>query len=138
MSDRSVFVDTNILVYAHDRDAGDKYLAAKSALASLWDRPLPPSISIQVLQEFYVNLLRKRVEGGTAREIVLNYLEWDVVENDRALLLKGMRLRDTLRLSFWDALIVAAARTAGAKELWSEDFNPGQDLEGIVVVNPLK
>lgn len=138
MSDRSVFVDTNILVYAHDRDAGDKYLAAKSALASLWDRPLPPSISIQVLQEFYVNLLRKRVEGGTAREIVLNYLEWDVVENDRALLLEGMRLRDTLHLSFWDALIVAAARTAGAKELWSEDFNPGQDLEGIVVVNPLK
>lgn len=138
MRDKSVFVDTNILVYAHDRDAGDKYLAAKSALASLWDRPLPPSISIQVLQEFYVNLLRKRVEGGTAREIVLNYLEWDVVENDRALLLKGMRLRDTLRLSFWDALIVAAARTAGAKELWSEDFNPGQDLEGIVVVNPLK
>jgi predicted nucleic acid-binding protein len=138
MSDKSVFVDTNILVYAHDRDAGDKYLAAKSALASLWDRPLPPSISIQVLQEFYVNLLRKRVEGGTAREIVLNYLEWDVVENDRALLLEGMRLRDTLRLSFWDALIVAAARTAGAKELWSEDFNPGQDLEGIVVVNPLK
>ncbi len=138
MSDKSVFVDTNILVYAHDRDAGDKYLAAKSALASLWDRPLPPSISIQVLQEFYVNLLRKRVEGGTAREIVLNYLEWDVVENDRALLLEGMRLRDTLRLSFWDALIVAAARMAGAKELWSEDFNPGQDLEGIVVVNPLK
>lgn len=138
MSDRSVFVDTNILVYAHDRDAGDKYLAAKSALASLWDRPLPPSISIQVLQEFYVNLLRKRVEGGTAREIVLNYLEWDVVENDRALLLEGMRLRDTLRLSFWDALIVAAARMAGAKELWSEDLNPGQDLEGIVVVNPLK
>ena len=138
MSAKSVFVDTNILVYAHDRDAGDKYLAAKSALASLWDRPLPPSISIQVLQGFYVNLLRKRVEGGTAREIVLNYLEWDVVENDRALLLEGMRLRDTLRLSFWDALIVAAARMAGAKELWSEDFNPGQDLEGIVVVNPLK
>lgn len=138
MSAKSVFVDTNILVYAHDRDAGDKYLAAKSALASLWDRPLPPSISIQVLQEFYVNLLRKRVGGATAREIVLNYLEWDVVENDRALLLEGMRLRDTLRLSFRDALIVAAARMAGAKELWSEDFNPGQDLEGIVVVNPLK
>jgi predicted nucleic acid-binding protein len=138
MSDKSVFVDTNILVYAHDRDAGDKYLAAKSALASLWDRPLPPSISIQVLQEFYVNLLRKGVGGATSREIVLNYLEWDVIENDRALLLEGMRLRNTLCLSFWDALIVAAARMAGARELWSEDFNPGQDLEGIVVFNPLK
>jgi predicted nucleic acid-binding protein len=137
MSDDPVFVDTNILVYAHDKDAGDRYLIAKAQVESLWNRQILPSISVQVLQEFYVNLVRKKVKASDAREAVLNYLEWDVIDNDRALLLEGMRLQQTWRLSFWDALIIAAAKRAKAKELWSEDLNPGQSFEGIVVINPL-
>jgi predicted nucleic acid-binding protein len=97
-----------------------------------------PSISIQVLQEFYVNLIRKKVKASDVRETAMNYLEWDIIQNDRHLFLEGMRLSDKYSLSFWDALIVAAAKTAKAKELWSEDLNPGQDYEGVVVVNPLE
>ena len=137
MSNDPVFVDTNILVYAHDKDAGDKYLLAKAKVESLWNRQILPSISVQVLQEFYVNLVRKKVKASDAREAVLNYLEWDVIDNDRALLLEGMRLQETWRLSFWDALIIAAAKRAKVKELWSEDLNPGQNFEGVVVINPL-
>jgi predicted nucleic acid-binding protein len=137
MRDNPVFVDTNILVYAHDKDAGEKYLIAKSKLESLWNRPILPSISIQVLQEFYVNLIRKKVKASDARESIMNYLEWDVIENDRALLLEGMRLHATWSISLWDALILAAAKRAKAKELWSEDLNPGQIYEGVAVINPL-
>ena len=137
MSNDPVFVDTNILVYAHDRDAGDRYRLAKSTVESLWNRQILPSISVQVLQEFYVNLVRKKVKASDAREAVLNYLEWDVIDNDRALLLDGMRLQETWRLSFWDALIIAAAKRAKVKELWSEDLNPGQTFDGVVVINPL-
>ena len=137
MSDKPVFVDTNILIYAHDKDAGKKYLAAKAAMELLWNRPILPSISIQVLQEFYVNLIRKKVKASDVRETVINYLEWNVIHNDRHLLLEGMRLKDKFSLSFWDALIVAAAKTAKTKELWSGDLNPGQDYEGVVVINPL-
>jgi predicted nucleic acid-binding protein len=137
MSDEPVFVDTNILVYAHDRDAGDKHLEAKAAVESLWNRAILPSVSIQVLQEFYVNLIRKRVKTSKAREAVMNYLEWDVIENDRNLLLDGMQLQEKWALSFWDALIVAAAHKARAHELWSEDLNPGQDYDGVFTVNPL-
>jgi predicted nucleic acid-binding protein len=138
MSDKPVFVDTNILIYAHDRDAGEKYRTAKVVVESLWNRPILPSISIQVLQEVYVNLIRKKVKASDVCETVMNYLEWDVINNDRNLLLEGMRLKDKFSLSFWDALIVAAAKTAKAKELWSEDLNPGQNYEGVVVFNPLE
>ncbi len=138
MSDDQVFVDTNILVYAHDKDAGDKYRMAKEKVGSLWNRPLLPSISIQVLQEFYVNLIRKRVNASDAREAVMSYLEWDVIDNDRLLLLEGMRMREKWSISFWDALILAAAKRAKARELWSEDLNPGQRYEGVVVVDPLE
>ncbi len=137
MSDEPVFVDTNILVYAYDRDAGDKYAAAKAAVESLWNRALLPSISVQVLQEFYVNLIRKGVSASEARETVMVYLEWDVIDNDRSLLLEAMRLHEKWSVSFWDALIVAAAKKAKVRELWSEDLNPGQNYEGISVVNPL-
>jgi predicted nucleic acid-binding protein len=137
MSDKQVFVDTNILIYAHDRDAGDKYQTARTVVEALWHRPIMPSISIQVLQEFYVNLISKNVKASDARETTVNYLEWDVIDNDRKLLLEGIRLKEKLSISFWDALIVAAAKTAKAKELWSEDLNPGQNYEGVVVVNPL-
>ena len=133
-----VFVDTNVLVYAHDKDAGDKYRIAKEKVQSLWDRPLLPSISIQVLQEFYVNLIRKKVTPSDARDVVMSYLEWDVIDNDRLLFLEGMRIREKWSISYWDALVLAAAKRAGATELWTEDLNPGQRYEGVVVVNPLQ
>lgn len=137
MSASPVFVDTNILVYAHDRDAGEKHRIAREKIASLWKEPLPPSISIQVLQEFYVNLIRKDVPTAEARQTVVDYLDWNVVDNDRALLLEGIHLRERWQVSFWDALILAAAQRAGTRSIWSEDLNTGQDYGGVVAVNPL-
>jgi predicted nucleic acid-binding protein len=137
MSDRAVFVDTNILVYAHDTDAGDKGKVAARKLTELWDSGFPASISVQVLQELYVNLLRKGVTQRAARETVSDYFVWQVIDNDRTLFAQAMEEQARWKLSFWDASILAAARRAAARVLWSEDFSPGQDYGGVVVVNPL-
>jgi predicted nucleic acid-binding protein len=138
MSEDQIFVDTNILVYAHDLDAREKHDTAVKKVSELWDRELAPSLSVQVLQEFYYNLIKKRVAIPTARAAVLDYLEWDVIENDRSLLVEGIAAQERWKSSFWDALIIAAAKRAKATILWSEDFNSGQDYDGIVVVNPLR
>ena len=137
MPSRGLFVDTNLLVYAHDRDAADKHDRAKALVAELWDRPLLPAISVQVLQELYVNLIRRKVSDSEARQTVEDYCVWHVVENDTALLLEGIEIRERLQSSFWDALILAAAKRAKAGTIWSEDFNTGQDYDGVVAVNPL-
>lgn len=136
MSANQVFVDTNLLVYAHDKDAREKHQIAKEKVSSLWARSLFPSVSIQVLQEFYVNLLRMGIKPSDARETVTSYLEWDVIDNDRSLFLEGMQIKERYKISLWDALILAAAKRAKAKELLSEDLNSGQDYDGVVVVNP--
>ena len=137
MQNRQIFVDTNILVYAHDRDAADRHRTAKDRVADLWNRPMAPAISVQVLQELYVNLIRKDVSADDARQTVTDYCAWHVVDNDCALLMEGIGLRERWQTSFWDALILAAAKRAQAGVIWSEDFNTGQTYDGMVVVNPL-
>lgn len=137
MPNDQIFVDTNILVYAHDRDAADKYLRARERVAELWHRPLSPAISVQVLQELYVNLIRKGVPDQEARQTIADYRAWQVIDNDGALLMEAIDLRKRLQMSFWDALILAAAKRAQVSAIWSEDFNTGQNYEGIVAVNPL-
>lgn len=137
MSDNHVFVDTNILVYAHDKDAGRKHVTARQLIAGLWERSSPPGISIQVLQELYVNLVRKKIPPKTARDIVRDYLQWDVAPGDSALLVDAMSLSERWNISYWDAGIIAAARRTGAAILWSEDLSDGQDYGGVKVVNPL-
>jgi predicted nucleic acid-binding protein len=132
-----VFIDTNILVYAYDLDAGEKHRIAKDKVSSLWHRELLPSISVQVLQEFYVNLIRKKIAAEIAGDIVSHYLEWDVIDNDRFLFIEGLRWKEKWKLSYWDALILAAAKKARAKEVWSEDLASGHKYDGIVVLNPL-
>jgi predicted nucleic acid-binding protein len=137
MRDEQVFVDTNILVYAYDRDAGLKHLKAKETIRNLWARSIPPAISVQVLQEFYVNLTRKGVEESHATALVEAYLRWTVVDNDKEVLLEGIRLRRRYKVSLWDALILAAAMRAGAAVLLTEDLTLGQRYEKVRVVNPL-
>ncbi len=137
MSDETLFVDTNILVYAHDRDAGERHQAARALVKKLWTELKPPSVSVQVLQEFYVNLMRKSVPEKEASAAVQDYLNWYIVDNDRNLLTSGIEERLRYKLSLWDGLILAAARRAGANVLWTEDFNTGQDYDGILAVDPL-
>ena len=132
-----IFVDTNILVYAHDLEAGLKHQKAKDLVAESWHHSPPPCVSIQVLQELLVNLRRKGVGPKDARHTVEDYMHWRIVENTRSLFASGLDEMDRWQISLWDAMILAAARYAGAKIVWSEDLSEDQDYDGIEIVNPL-
>lgn len=132
-----IFLDTNILIYAHDVDAGDKHTEAAQLVRGFWDRREIPAVSIQVLQEMHVNLVRKGVPLADSSDTVCRYLAWRVIENTQSLLRQALALQQRWQLSFWDAAVVAAAQQAGAAELWTEDLTAGQHFGGLVVVNPL-
>lgn len=132
------FVDTNVLVYAEDLDAGPKRQRALDLVGRLWDER-SGVLSVQVLQEFYVTVtakLKRPLGREAATRIVEEYLTWDVVENTGAVLLGGIELARRSGLSFWDGLVVEAARRRGCERLYSEDLNPGQVIVGVLVVNP--
>jgi predicted nucleic acid-binding protein len=134
------FVDTNILMYAHDTSAGAKHERAKALVEDLW-RQRSGVVSTQVLQELCVNLRRKAghpVDLRTAREIVADYLSWDVVTNTGESILEALQLEERYQISFWDALVVQAAEASGAAILYSEDLSDGQTYRGVRVVNPLR
>ena len=134
------FVDTNILIYAHDPGSGARHEAAKSLVSRLW-RQRSGVISTQLLQELYVNLrkvARKPIAQVEAKGVLTDYLAWEVVVNDGAALLEALEFESRYRLSFWDALIVQAANAAGAEELCSEDFNHGQVYGMVTAVNPFR
>ena len=94
-------------------------------------------MSVQVLQELYVNLYRKGISIPEARTTVQDYAAWNVVENRFSLLEEGIDEMERWQLSFWDSLILAAARRAGASVIYSEDFSSQQDYGGIRVQNPI-
>jgi len=132
------FVDTNVLVYAEDRDAGSKHTVARNLVADLWHSG-EGVLSVQVLQEFFVTVTRKIPRPLAPQEagaIVEQYLTWRVVENTGELLLAGIRLASTLKVSFWDALILEAARVERCDRLWTEDLNHGQRVGDLTIVNP--
>jgi len=139
MNDR-VFVDANVLVYAHDLDAARKYQVASQLVEELWANHLG-IVSIQVLQEFYVTIttkIAKRVSKTTAAHYVADYFVWPVVRPSVATLRKAFEIETQNRLSFWDAMIVSSAFQSGAKKILSEDLNPGQRIAGIAIVNPFQ
>lgn len=131
------FIDTNILIYAHDLDAKEKQTIAKKTLAELWtDRT--GFLSTQVLQEFYVNVTRKLpkpLSKTHARSVVERYAIW-CVETTPAEISVAFRIEDEAKIGFWDALICAAALKTGAEQILSEDLNASQKIAGIRVVNP--
>jgi predicted nucleic acid-binding protein len=132
------FVDANILVYAEDRDAGSKHTIARDLVANLW-RSGEGVLSVQVLQEFFVTVTRKLprpLSPDQALTIVEQYLTWRVVENTGDLLLAGIRLASVLKVSFWDALVLQAARVERCDRLWTEDLNHGQRIGDLTIVNP--
>ncbi len=134
-----IFVDTNILVYAHDLSTGDRHAKAFSIIESLWEAETGV-LSTQVLQEFYVTVTRKiknPLKPTDAREIIRNYLAWPVQINDPEMTIQASEIAEKNNLSFWDALIVAAALRLQAKKIITEDLNHGQIIEGILIGNPL-
>ncbi|MFZ0522283.1 MAG: PIN domain-containing protein [Candidatus Acidiferrales bacterium] len=131
------FVDTNVLIYAHDVDAPAKHQIAHALLRELWSERTGV-LSLQVLQEFYVNVTRKiatPLSKKSARLIVDSYAIW-CTETTPAELSSAFRIEDESQIGFWDALIVAAAARSGANRILSEDFNPGQRINGILIENP--
>jgi predicted nucleic acid-binding protein len=133
------FVDTNILMYAHDRSAGAKHERAAALVEELW-RDRSGIVSTQVLQELCVNLRRRAgrpLDAKATRDIVADYLTWRVVVNGGDSILEALELQERYRISFWDALVVGAAQFSGADVLYSEDFSDGQLYGPVRVRNPL-
>ena len=136
MSDKT-FVDTNVLIYAHDVDAQAKHETAKSVLRELWSQRTGV-LSMQVLQEFYVNVTRKiasPLPKDVARRLVNTYAIW-CVETTPTEIAAAFRIEDESRIGFWDALIVASAAKCGATRILSEDLNAQQRIAGVRVENP--
>jgi predicted nucleic acid-binding protein len=134
------FVDSNILIYAHDLDAGVKRERAMTKLRELWDSGTG-RLSVQVLQEFYVNATQKLdtpVARSTAREVITAYGAWVRHATTVETIIRAAEISELARISFWDALIVASAEEADADEVLSEDLSDGQAIVGIRIVNPLK
>jgi predicted nucleic acid-binding protein len=136
MNDRT-FIDTNILIYAHDVDAGARHTIAREIVRELWSSR-SGVLSMQVLQEFYVNVTRKiasPLSREIARGIVNSYTAW-CVDTGVEEISTAFRIEDEARIGFWDALILAAARKARAIRVLSEDLNAGQRIAGIGIENP--
>ncbi|MBI4613442.1 MAG: PIN domain-containing protein [Planctomycetes bacterium] len=132
------FVDSNVLVYRHARDETAKRKRADSILGALW-RERIGRVSDQVLHEFYVVATRKiarPVAPEVARKEVRLLERWSPIPGSAALRESAWRLEDRFGLSWWDALIVAAAQAAKCRYLLSEDFGDGQDYEGVLVIDP--
>lgn len=132
------FVDTNVLVYAHDSSAGPKHDRAASLVEDLWESG-DGVISTQVLQELCVSLQRKVASPRTTEEIgnlIRDYLSWSVIINTPDAIIDALATQQRYQLSFWDALIVCAAESSGASLLYSEDLSDGQTYGSVQVVNP--
>jgi predicted nucleic acid-binding protein len=134
------FVDSNVLIYAHDRGAGTKYIRAQEILKVLWGERRGV-LSTQVLQEFCVNARRKALRPVSRlelREAIRDLLQWEIVVNFGDAVLGAMEIEEQYQLTFWDAMIVQAAESASCEVLYSEDFAHGREYEGVLVVNPFE
>jgi predicted nucleic acid-binding protein len=132
------FVDTNVLIFAHDIDAGHKHEIAKAVLRELWAERAG-LLSTQVLQEFYVNATRKiktPLSKPEARSVVDTYAAWCVDGITPTDVSAAFQIEDRARIGFWDALILAVAVRSGARRVLSEDLNSGQAIAGLTIHNP--
>ena len=133
-----IFLDTNIIVYAHDRSSGRKQTVAKEIMDYLWISR-KGVISVQVLQEFYVCVTKKILNPLLIKnaKVILEYLStWDIISNDKYLTLKAIDVQERYRFSFWDSLIIQAAVQGQARILFSEDLPGGQIVKDVKILNP--
>lgn len=136
MKNGPIFVDTKVLVYAHDRHAGCKQQVAARLLEVLWEGR-KGRLSAQVLSELHAVLLQKF--GLTMEDVAAlgkAYRVWCTVDTSPALIEQGIDLMKRHQLAFFDSLIVAAVIASGSRLLLSEDFNAGQACDGIRALNP--
>jgi predicted nucleic acid-binding protein len=130
------FVDTNVLIYAHDFSAGRKQATAADLLLRLADRNCG-ALSIQVLSEFYSITTRKlRLSSRRADELIAGFAGWTIHGSGYSDLLQASRLHQEHGVSWWDALIVNSAMELGCTTLWTEDLQHGQQFGAVTVRNP--
>jgi predicted nucleic acid-binding protein len=133
------FIDSNVLIYANDKDEVVKQRVAIEALDELWTTS-SGVLSVQVLEEFYSVVTRKlktRASRALAQEVVQLYSQW-CEETTAREIQAAFRIESITQISFWDALIVASAAQCGATRILSEDLNHGQIIDGIEIVNPFR
>lgn len=134
------FVDTNVLIYAHDPRSGAKQAKAIGLLQELWDSRIGV-LSTQVLQEFCINARRRASRPLSPREtngILQDLLRWEIFVNTAASVVRALELEERYGISFWDALIVQAAQGSGTTTLYTEDLADGQMYGTVRAVNPFR
>ncbi len=131
-----IFIDTNLFVYSIDQKEPEKKEQARQILKKIVNIH-QPVISTQVIKEFYVVATTKlKAEQLIVKNIIHNFRNMEVVNNDLELIEQAIDISVISKLSFWDSLIIAAAEKANCEFVFSEDFNAGQTYRGVMVVDP--
>ncbi|OQW97604.1 MAG: hypothetical protein BWK77_01325 [Verrucomicrobia bacterium A1] len=134
------FVDTNVLVYGRDASEVGKQPVARLWMQRLWEERAGRT-GIQVLNEYFVTVTTRLKPGLPAVDAwrdVTRLFAWNPTPLDRHVLARAREIQVRFRLSWWDSLIVAAAGVSGCSHLLTEDLQDGQNLEGVLVVNPFR
>jgi predicted nucleic acid-binding protein len=133
------FLDTNILLYSISRDAREA--AKRERAVALLERD-EGALSVQVLQEFYVQATRSTrpdpLPHDIAAGLIATWTRFAVQDITLSILMGALEITTSHGLSYWDSAIVAAARALGCRELYSEDMSHGQEIEGVIIINPFR
>jgi predicted nucleic acid-binding protein len=133
------FIDTNVLVYSVGLDPSAT--AKRDCARALLDRD-DGALSVQVLQEFYVQATRPTrktpLPHDLAVRMIRTWTRFPVQEMTLALLTTALEIKDRHRFSYWDSAIIAAARALGCRELYTEDLSHGREVEGVMIINPFR
>lgn len=133
------FLDTNVLLYSISRD---EYEAAKREQAIALLDADGAGLSVQVLQEFYVQATRPTrhdaIPHAIAAGLIRTWKRFEVQDITSSLLMLALEIKATHDLSYWDSAIVAAARMLGCRVLYSEDMTHGREIEGVLIANPFR
>ena len=133
-----IFIDTNIFVYTVDKKEDIKQKKARKILKKIVEIH-QPVISTQIIKEFYVVAINKlRADHFIVKNIIHNFKNMEVVNNDLELIEQAIDISVISQITFWDALVVAAAEKANCEFIFSEDLNPGQTYRGVLVINPFE
>ncbi len=132
------FVDTNIFLYAYDKASTEKGSKARQLISDLWNSR-QGVVSMQVLQELYVNMtknLPRPISPELAAQIISDLGQWHLHRPGLKDLQRAIELNKGNSISFWDAMLVNSAQKTGCSVLWTEDLNSGQYIGDLVIRNP--
>lgn len=131
------FVDTNVLLYSISPDASESH--KRGIARSLLLEP-DFALSVQILQEFYVQATRLSRPGRLTHEqavgLIMTWSRLPIQELTPAIVMRAIASSQRFQISYWDAAVLEAARTAGCATVLSEDLQHGQDFDGVRVINP--